>query len=396
MSSRSGCSNIFGLKDDDSSPILALGDRRRKNPAGASRCARLPPLFRSQRGWRITNPNWNSLACFGSTIVRWTSVARTNEAWSAAHDLLAEAKPDVRTGACKLLLETMRRHLCIKTRYLDPYEQEQIKNRSHTSLREPWGFSEDERWRLRRVSPQRMPSNWRGEFRADFASYRSRLGRLLRRSILWRGSNNPDLPSKFTEELSTTLSTTCSAPCRAYGIVEPVEVKGLGTGYRLNADALRWMPKRQRSDHDRSRPAHHRQPVFPQSLRARGRDSCGTAIASCMYLKPASTPRRSSRRAAKIARSVPRCRAAGLFCSPTMELGVDIAELNTVYMRNMPPTPANYAQRSGRAGRSGQPALVVRLRRGKVAARPILLPQPACAWSPAVSIRRHWTWPTKI
>src|SRR5205814_481372 len=47
-----------------------------------------------------------------------------------------------------------------------------------------------------------------------------------------------------------------------------------------------------------------------------------------------------------------------LFCSPTMELGVDIAQLNVVNMRNVPPTPANYAQRSGRAGRSGQPAFV--------------------------------------
>jgi len=35
-----------------------------------------------------------------------------------------------------------------------------------------------------------------------------------------------------------------------------------------------------------------------------------------------------------------------LFCSPTMELGLDIATLNAVYMRNVPPTPANNAQRS--------------------------------------------------
>ena len=31
---------------------------------------------------------------------------------------------------------------------------------------------------------------------------------------------------------------------------------------------------------------------------------------------------------------------------------MDISSLNTVYMRNVPPTPANYAQRSGRAGHS--------------------------------------------
>lgn len=49
---------------------------------------------------------------------------------------------------------------------------------------------------------------------------------------------------------------------------------------------------------------------------------------------------------------------SALYCSPTMELGIDISSLNIVHMRNVPPTPANYAQRSGRAGRSGQSALV--------------------------------------
>ena len=48
-----------------------------------------------------------------------------------------------------------------------------------------------------------------------------------------------------------------------------------------------------------------------------------------------------------------------LYCSPTMELGIDIANLNIVHLRNVPPNPANYAQRSGRAGRSGQGALVI-------------------------------------
>ena len=147
---------------------------------------------------------------------------------------------------------------------------------------------------------------------------------------------------------------------KRYGIVEQVRSgrEGDDPGFQLNAGALRWLPgEGEVRPIDRTRlleageipPDVNR--YFLETYRTFVELKCKLEAREHTAQVPPED--REEREEHFRSASLPL-----LFCSPTMELGVDIAQLNVVNLRNVPPTPANYAQRSGRAGRGGQPALV--------------------------------------
>jgi len=316
--------------------------------------------FDLQRGWRITNPNLEQLALLEIRYRELRDCCRDEEEWRKGHALLGSITPAQRFALVHALLERMRKALCIKTIYLDPNFQEQIRNRSFNELKEPWGLSEDEGLFSHAFMVPRPSA--RGRRRQDYrilhVSHRSVFGRHFKSQAFW-GRDNPHYPAKFDEAVYNTVIDDVLRVLTVYGYVEPTDLGGGRTGYRIDSSVLEWRRAADTGDGAAS-PTN----AFFRTLYANVAQLLDADDRLLHQLKAREHTAQvdAEIRAEREKRFRKGLEPAGLpilFCSPTMELGVDIVELNTVYMRNVPPTPANYAQRSGRAGRSGQPALVV-------------------------------------
>ncbi len=308
-----------------------------------------------RRGWRVTSPNLEQCGLLEIRYASLEELCASEDDWRPLHPALATATPEQRARIARILLDLLRRSLAIKVEYLNATDQERIQQLSSQKLVEPWSIDENERMVSAGIAYPRPRQG--GDQRGNlFISARSGLGRTLRRA-----STFPAYGAHLNSADSDLIIVQLFATLRSAGLVEEVDeaqAPGDVPGYQLPAAAMIW------------RAGEGTQPTYDPLVVPRApniaapsnaffvsfyREVAGAlqGIAAREHTAQVPGDERQKREALFREAKLP-----VLFCSPTMELGIDIALLNAVNMRNVPPTPANYAQRSGRAGRSGQPAIV--------------------------------------
>ncbi|MEU5769576.1 protein kinase [Streptomyces asoensis] len=313
-----------------------------------------------ERGWRITMPNLEQTGLLEIDYEDLGWVADKQDRWEGTHQALRDADPALRAEVMKALLDDMRRSLAIDVSYFRDDAFDSLQRASEERLVDPWVLSSADKPRVGTAYPH--PSS-RGTDRSSlFLSARGRFGKFLRRTDrTFRDLDQDDLQLIIAELLKVLTKA---------GLVKEVEVapqragryrrasSAAMTGYRVAAQSLVWRAgKGESGAHDPLTRTYQsgdgpRINTFFLKLYRETADALSGLYAREHTAQVSPEDREAREKAFR------KAELKLLYCSPTMELGVDISELNAVMMRNVPPTPANYAQRSGRAGRSGQPALV--------------------------------------
>jgi ATP-dependent helicase YprA (DUF1998 family) len=307
-----------------------------------------------ERGWRVTMPNLEQTGLLRLEYADLREISEDEERWAGMCGALRSADPAKRADLARILLDELRRVRAVDFPAFEQSEFDELRRLSYL-LNDAWGLAETERTPpppgTAYVRPGR-PGRPRGEMNL---TARSDFGRFLRRPGQFPAMGRP-LDLAEAQELIIDLTAVLAEA----GLLSEVPVgRGEAPGYRINHTAVVWTA---RDDEfgavDRLRRTYGKDrgprvnPFFKNLYQNVATTLAGLVAREHTAQVPA--PVREIRED-DFRKGI---RLPLLYCSPTMELGVDIASLNTVGMRNVPPTPANYAQRSGRAGRQGQPALV--------------------------------------